>query len=118
MEVVAARARPPRVRTVGLRVGSGVRTGGVTLIQRFGSAPNLDIHLHLLFVDGAHTSEDERPLSTVPSPLPNSNSNPYSTPSLRAYPRSQDAPFGDVGVSGLGSHPDVRTRNEADRIDG
>ena len=49
------------VRRAGLRVGAGARTGAVTLIQRFGSALNLNIHLHMLFVDGAYTFDDERP---------------------------------------------------------
>ncbi len=34
------------------------RTGAVTLIQRFGSALNLTIHFHMLFVDGVYV---ERP---------------------------------------------------------
>ena len=29
------------------------KTGAVTLIQRFGSAMNLDIHFHVLFLEGA-----------------------------------------------------------------
>ena len=29
-------------------------TGAVTLIQRFGSALNLNIHLHVLFLDGVY----------------------------------------------------------------
>ena len=49
------------IRRAGLRVGAGARTGAVTLIQRFGSARNLNPHLHMLFVDGAYTFEDERP---------------------------------------------------------
>jgi len=28
------------------------RTGAVTLIQRFGSALNLNVHFHMIFVDG------------------------------------------------------------------
>ncbi len=28
------------------------KTGAVTLIQRFGSALNLNIHFHMLFLDG------------------------------------------------------------------
>jgi hypothetical protein len=32
------------------------QTGAVTLIQRFGSALNLNIHFHMLFLDGAYTS--------------------------------------------------------------
>jgi hypothetical protein len=31
-------------------------TGTVTLIQRFGSALNLNIHFHILFLDGAYVS--------------------------------------------------------------
>ena len=31
------------------------RTGAVTLIQRFGSALNLNIHFHMLFLDGVYT---------------------------------------------------------------
>ena len=34
---------------------SCARTGAVTLIQRFGSALNLNVHLHMLFLDGAYT---------------------------------------------------------------
>lgn len=53
-----------------MRVGASVRTGVATPTRRFGSVLNLHVHLHLLFVDGAHTFEDERPLSTVPSVSP------------------------------------------------
>ena len=51
------------VRRAGLRVGTGARTGAATLIQRFGSALNLslNVHLHMLFVDGVYTFDDERP---------------------------------------------------------
>ncbi len=31
------------------------RTGAITLIQRFGSALNLNIHFHMLFLDGVYT---------------------------------------------------------------
>ncbi len=31
------------------------RTGAVTLIQRFGSALNLNVHYHMLFLDGVYT---------------------------------------------------------------
>jgi hypothetical protein len=31
-----------------------VQTGAITLIQRFGSAANLDIHLHCLVFDGVY----------------------------------------------------------------
>ena len=42
------------VRHSGFTVASGARTGAVTLIQRFGSALNLNMHLHQLFLDGAY----------------------------------------------------------------
>ena len=37
-----------------LRKGASARTGAVTLIQRFGSALNLHIHFHMLFLDGVY----------------------------------------------------------------
>ena len=58
-------------RRAGLRVGTGARTGAVTLIQRFGSALNLNIHLHMLVVDGAYTFETgTAPLARCPRPGP------------------------------------------------
>ena len=43
-------------RTIALhlthKAGSMAQTGAVTLIQRFGSALNLNIHLHMLYLDG------------------------------------------------------------------
>ncbi len=33
------------------------QTGAVTLIQRFGSALNLNIHLHRLFLDGVYVED-------------------------------------------------------------
>jgi len=36
------------IRRTGFTVASGVKTGAVTLIQRFGSALNLNPHLHTL----------------------------------------------------------------------
>ena len=32
------------------------QTGAVTLIQRFGSALNLNVHFHMLFLDGVYTT--------------------------------------------------------------
>jgi len=42
------------IRRTGFTVASGVKTGAVTLIQRFGSALNLNPHLHMLFLDGVY----------------------------------------------------------------
>ena len=36
-------------------------TGAVTLIQRFGSALNLNIHFHILFLDGVYVYRGNRP---------------------------------------------------------
>ena len=35
------------------------QTGAVTLIQRFGSALNLNIHFHMLFLDGVYVTRDD-----------------------------------------------------------
>ena len=37
-------------------------TDAVTLIQRFGSALNLSIHFHILFLDGVYIYRDNRPI--------------------------------------------------------
>ena len=34
------------------------QTGAVTLIQRFGSALNLNIHFHMLYLDGVYTEDN------------------------------------------------------------
>ena len=36
-------------------------TGAVTLIQRFGSALNLNVHLHMIFVDGVYLADGAGP---------------------------------------------------------
>ena len=43
------------IQQAGLK-GSQAHTGAVTLIQRFGSAANLNIHLHCLVLDGVYRS--------------------------------------------------------------
>lgn len=35
------------------------KTGSVTLIQRFGGALNLNIHLHMLFMDGVYEVDSD-----------------------------------------------------------
>jgi hypothetical protein len=37
-------------------------TGAVTLIQRFGSAANLNIHLHCLLLDGVYRNTEGEPV--------------------------------------------------------
>jgi hypothetical protein len=53
----------------GLARASAV-TGAVTLIQRFGSALNLNVHFHLLVLDGVYRREGEGRLRFVPVPAP------------------------------------------------
>ncbi len=45
-------------------------TGAVTLIQRFGSALNLNVHLHMIFVDGAYRSDGTASPVFHPVPAP------------------------------------------------
>lgn len=47
------------------------KTGTVTLIQRFGSALNPNIHFHKLFLDGVYLSDGEPPVfRRLPPPRP------------------------------------------------
>ena len=48
------------IHKAGLPLKNGA-TGAVTLIQRFGSALNLNIHFHILFLDGVYVYRDNRP---------------------------------------------------------
>ncbi len=57
------------IRKAGLTRASAV-TGTVTLIQRFGSALNLNVHFHLLVLDGVCRREGEGRLRFVPVPSP------------------------------------------------
>jgi Putative transposase len=45
------------VKRAGFKL-SRADTGAVTLIQRFGSAANLNIHLHCLVLDGVYLNRD------------------------------------------------------------
>ena len=40
---------------------SGARSGIITLVQRFGSALNLNVHLHMIVLDGVYTFDDDAP---------------------------------------------------------
>ena len=39
---------------------SSANTGAITFVQRFGSALNLNMHLHVMVPDGAHLNEESR----------------------------------------------------------
>ena len=43
-------------------------TGAVTLIQRFGSALNLNVHFHMIFLDGVYVPGDQPVFRHVPAP--------------------------------------------------
>ncbi len=47
------------IHRAGLTRQSGARSGIVTLIQRFGSALNLNVHLHMIALDGAFTFDED-----------------------------------------------------------
>jgi hypothetical protein len=49
------------LRRTGLTRATGA-TGAVTLIQRFGSALNLNVHFHMLFLDGAYCIDASAPV--------------------------------------------------------
>jgi ribosomal protein S27E len=49
------------IRRAGLTRKGGASGGVVTLIQRFGGAVNLNLHLHMVALDGVYTKDDETP---------------------------------------------------------
>ena len=59
----------PLIGKAGLTRTTGA-TGAVTLVQRFGSALNLNVHFHMVFLDGAYqTAGADAPLlHPVPAP--------------------------------------------------
>jgi hypothetical protein len=59
------------LKGAGVRHGEGARTGMVTFIQRFGSKLNLNVHLHVLALDGAYTFEHGKArFHRAPAPRP------------------------------------------------
>ena len=49
------------IRKAGLTRASGAHSGAITFIQRFGSALNLNVHLHMLIPDGIYTFKHAKP---------------------------------------------------------
>jgi ribosomal protein S27E len=45
------------IKRSGRKVKSGIQSGAVTLIQRFGSALNLNLHFHMLYLGGVYDSK-------------------------------------------------------------
>jgi hypothetical protein len=48
------------LKRAGLRHCDGARTGMVTYVQRFGSKLNLNVHLHVLALDGGYSFEHSK----------------------------------------------------------
>jgi hypothetical protein len=58
---MASRSLPDYIEEErGLARATG-NTGAVTLIQRFGSAPNLNVHFHMIFLDGVYLPAGDSP---------------------------------------------------------
>ena len=57
LSVIVRAIQTDLTHRAGLTASSGARTGVITLIQRFGSALNLNVHLHMLILDGVYTTE-------------------------------------------------------------
>ena len=60
LDVVVRSIEAHLLQRAGLRRASGARTGVVTLIQRHGSAANLNVHLHMLVLDGVYEPVGEQ----------------------------------------------------------
>ena len=48
------------IKKTGLKKKSGAKTGSVTFIQRFGGSLNLNIHFHILYLNGVYTFEQNK----------------------------------------------------------
>ena len=48
------------IKKADLTKKSGAKTGSVTFIQRFGGSLNLNIHFHMIYLDGVYTFEHEK----------------------------------------------------------
>ena len=61
LAVVLRAVETDLIQRADLTRASGARTGAVTVVQRFGSALNLNVHLHMLVLDGVYTVEGGTP---------------------------------------------------------
>ena len=48
------------IKKADLTKKSGAKTGSVTFIQRFGGSLNLNIHFHMIYLDGVYTFEQKK----------------------------------------------------------
>jgi hypothetical protein len=78
--------------------------GSVTLIQRFGSAANLNIHLLCLVLDGVYQIKPNGQLAFIQTPAPTSKALAYTHPVARCHHASRDvAACVYATPSGIGS---------------
>ncbi len=61
LQIVLRAIETHMIRKAGLTRAQGARSGAITFIQRFGSAINLNVHLHMLIPDGVYTFEQDKP---------------------------------------------------------
>lgn len=47
------------IKRAGMTVKSGAQSGAITLIQRFGSALNLNPHFHMLYLNGVYDAQGD-----------------------------------------------------------
>ena len=91
------------IKKTGFKKKSGAKTGSVTFIQRFGGSLNLNIHFHIMYLDGIYTFEQEKasfhpitpPSQSEPLRTSFKNKNPFwfNTPVLVSMPESSLQPM-------------------------
>ena len=52
--------KPEEIKKAGLTKKSGAKTGSVSFIQHFGGSLNLNIHFHMMYLDGVWTFEQKK----------------------------------------------------------
>ena len=71
MHRALARALRTRIRRLARAQGQpDAQTGSVTFVQRYGSALNLNVHMHLLALDGWFAVSEGGELAFVQAPAP------------------------------------------------
>ena len=79
-------------------------TGAVTLIQRFGSALNLNLHFHALFIDGVFSPKSLVPFSLLAGSLKKKDHRCFATSASLEWPGLFTKPM-------MHDHHNVRTKN-------
>jgi hypothetical protein len=65
-----AKALGARHRSWARSLGIEAEFGAITFVQRFGSSLNLNVHFHVVVIDGVFSRDDERRLLFTPAPPP------------------------------------------------